>query len=72
MRRRKRRTHCVQLTAAHALADNLPEARRTLAVLREVQPSLRLSTASKSMPAYRRLTDMERFLDGLRLAGLPE
>ena len=60
------------LTAAYALAGNLPEAHRILAMLREVQPSFRLTTASKSIAAYHRSDDMERFLDGLRLAGLPE
>jgi hypothetical protein len=42
-------------------------------MLREVQPSFRLTTASATtIAAYHRTGDMERFLDGLRLAGLPE
>ena len=73
MREPPKSAHALRtLTAAYALAGNLPEAHRILAMLREVQPSFRLTTASKSIAAYHRSDDMERFLDGLRLAGLPE
>ena len=55
------------LTAAYALSGNLVDAHRILAMLREVQPSLRLSTASETIAAYHDPSDMRRFLDGLRL-----
>jgi adenylate cyclase len=60
------------LTAAYALAGNIAEAHRVLAILRQFQPSFRLSNALESSAPHRRSQDMERILNGLRIAGLPE
>jgi tetratricopeptide (TPR) repeat protein len=60
------------LTAAYALAGNIAEAHRVLAMLRQFQPSFRLSNARENIPPYRRPQDTEMILNGLRIAGLPE
>jgi hypothetical protein len=57
--------------AASALAGRLPEARRAVARLEEIDPSLRVSNLSKFIP-LRRAEDFARLADGLRMAGLPE
>jgi TolB-like protein/class 3 adenylate cyclase len=59
------------LAAANALKGNLDEAQRTMTRLREVYPALRLSNYTDYLP-YRQHEDIERMLEGLRLAGLPE
>ncbi len=57
--------------AASALAGRLPEARKAMARLREIDPALRLSNLEKFIP-LRRPEDFERLAQGLRKAGLPE
>jgi tetratricopeptide (TPR) repeat protein len=59
------------LAAATALAGRLPEARKAMARLREVDPTMRVSTIKDWVP-FRRPDDLARLEDGLRKAGLPE
>ncbi len=58
--------------AAHALAGRTDEAQRTIAQLLRVRPGMRLSNVRDWMASYRRPADVERYLRGLRQAGLPE
>jgi len=60
------------LAAAYALSGRIADAHLVMAMLRHVYPSLRLSNAREFIPPFRRRQDTERFLNGLRLAGLPE
>ena len=62
----------LRITAiAQALAGNLAEARRVAAKLHRLDPSIRLANLREFSP-YRRPADLERLIEGLRLAGLPE
>jgi len=58
-------------TAAHALAGNMAEARRILGQLCRLDPTLTQSSY-RSMSFFRRTEDIERFVEGFRLAGMPE
>lgn len=58
--------------AAYALAGRTEDARRAFAELQRVQPGMRLSEAREWMPPFRRPQDTERFLRGMREAGMPE
>jgi len=58
-------------TAAHALAGNMPEARRILGQLGRLDPTLTQSSY-RSKTFFRRTVDIERFVEGFRLAGMPE
>ena len=58
-------------TAAHALAGNLAEARRILGQLCRLDSTLTQSSY-RSKTFFRRTEDIERFVEGFRLAGLPE
>ena len=60
-----------ELAAANALAGHLPEARKAMAHLREVDPERRVSTVKEWVP-LRRPADLARLEQGLRIAGLPE
>jgi TolB-like protein len=60
-----------ELAAAHALAGRIPEAQKAMAHLREVDPTMRVSTVKHWVP-LRRPDDLTRLEDGLRKAGLPE
>ncbi|MEI6200438.1 MAG: adenylate/guanylate cyclase domain-containing protein [Enhydrobacter sp.] len=57
--------------AANALAGNLTEARRMAAELHRLDPDMRISKLRDFIP-YRRPQDIERLIEGMRLAGLPE
>ena len=57
--------------ASLALAGRLEEARKVAARLLEVVPEARISRAQAPF-YYRRPQDIARFVEGLRLAGLPE
>jgi TolB-like protein/class 3 adenylate cyclase len=59
------------LAIAGALAGNLSQARKALARLLELDPAMRISGLRDYLP-YRRPEDVERMIEGLRLAGLPE
>jgi TolB-like protein/class 3 adenylate cyclase len=60
-----------ELAAANALAGRVPEAQNAMAHLREVDPTMRVSTVKHWVP-LRRPDDLARLEDGLRKAGLPE
>ena len=57
--------------AAHALAGNLDEARKAMGRLRELNPTLRVSRLPQMLP-YQLPKDLGTWIQGLRLAGLPE
>ncbi len=57
-------------TAGHALAGRLAEARKLMAVMRQVDPGLRLSDVTDVAP-FRNKEDVSRYGDALRAAGLP-
>jgi TolB-like protein/Tfp pilus assembly protein PilF len=59
------------LTASHALAGHLSEARKVMAHLRELAPSLRVSNLNEVFP-LRRPDHLAKYAEGLRKAGLPE
>jgi len=58
--------------ASLALAGRMDEARHAMADLLRVAPRMRLSNVSDWIEPYRRPDDAARFVEGLRLAGLPE
>jgi hypothetical protein len=58
-------------TAAHALAGNMAEARRILGQMCRLDPTLTQSSY-RNQAFFRRTEDIERFVKGFRLAGLPE
>jgi TolB-like protein/tetratricopeptide (TPR) repeat protein len=56
---------------SYALAGQLDSARKTMARLREVDPTLRMSNLQEVTPLQRR-QDITKYAEGLRKAGLPE
>ncbi|MER9482577.1 adenylate cyclase [Mesorhizobium sp. M0494] len=58
--------------ASHALAGRLEKAHEMVARLCEFDPTLRLSNLADVLPPFRRLDDRNRYIEGLRRAGLPE
>ena len=60
-----------ELAAAHSLAGRLSEAKKTVARLHQLAPSLRVTDVKDWVP-FRRSEDLARMEDGLRKAGLPE
>jgi hypothetical protein len=59
------------LAASNALAGRLEEAQKTMARLRAVHPTLRVSDL-RGLPPLRRPEDFATYSEGLRKAGLPE
>ena len=59
------------LAASHAFLGHMEEAQKAIARLRLVAPDWRLSNLP-DLKTIRRAEDRNRFLEGLRLAGLPE
>jgi len=59
------------VAASHALSGRMDKAGLAMQRLRELDPSLRLSNLKDWLP-IQRSEDFARFVDGLRLAGLPE
>ena len=57
--------------ASSALAGRLDQARKAMARLREIDPTLRVSDLRQMFP-FRRPQDLARYEEGLRKAGLPE
>jgi len=57
--------------ASNAMAGRPEQARRAVARLRQLNPSLRVSTLKDLLSPYRR-EDLSRYEEGLRQAGLPE
>jgi hypothetical protein len=58
-------------TAAHALAGNMAEARRILGQMCRLDPTLTQSNY-RNKSYFRRTEDIERFVEGFRLAGMAE
>jgi len=56
---------------ANALAGNVDDARKVMAHIRKLYPTMRVSDLKYDHP-YRRPQDIDRVLEGLRLAGMPE
>jgi adenylate cyclase len=56
---------------ASALGGKIDEARKIMARMRQVDPEMRIAHLKDYLP-YRRPQDVEREIEGLRLAGLPE
>jgi TolB-like protein len=57
--------------ASHALAGRLAQAREAMARMRHIDPALRASDVAAFVP-FRRPDDFDRYVQGLRKAGLPE
>jgi adenylate cyclase len=57
--------------ASHALAGHVDAARQAWAAYRQIDPDARISNHGEWMP-FQRGEDVEMFVKGLRLAGLPE
>ena len=57
--------------AVNAMAGNLDEARRIMAVIRHLHPEMRLS-GIKDAVMIRRPDDVARLMTGLKLAGMPD
>lgn len=60
------------LAIANALAGDIIEAMRVMAELRQLEPWLTIASFTNNVTAFRRPQDIERMVQGLRLAGLPE
>ena len=59
--------------ASHALAGRLDQARKAMARLRQIDPTLRVSDLRHlHLLPFRRPEDIARYEEGLRKAGLPE
>jgi TolB-like protein len=58
--------------ASNAFAGRLAQARKSVARLHELNPTLRLSNFRDVLGPYRRSEDVAKYLDGLRKAGLPQ
>ena len=57
--------------ASHALAGRLAEAREAMARMRHIDPALCISNIAAFVP-FRRPEDFDRYVQGLRKAGLPQ
>jgi len=63
----------LRITAAsNAMAGRPEQARKAVARLRELNPTLCLSNFKEMLGPYRRAEDIARYEEGLRQAGLPE
>jgi TolB-like protein len=60
------------MAAGLAMAGRRAEALETTGRLRALDPSLRLSNIADILPPLRRLDDRNRYIEALRMAGLPE
>nr|WP_237352638.1 hypothetical protein [Rhizobium leguminosarum] len=58
--------------ASQAMAGRLVQARETIARLCLMDPALRLSNLADVLPPFRRPDDRNRYIEALRMAGLPE
>jgi tetratricopeptide (TPR) repeat protein len=58
--------------ASNAMAGQPEQAHRAVARLRQLNPTLRVSTLKNVRGPYRRAEDVSRYEEGLRRAGLPE
>jgi predicted Zn-dependent protease len=72
---REQPNHLGSLRAAAAiaaLAGRLGKAQKLMARLRQLDPALRISNLANTMPPLRRPEDRNKWVEGLRKAGLPE
>jgi TolB-like protein/class 3 adenylate cyclase len=60
------------LAIGRALAGHIDEARSAIARMSALDPTLRLANVAHVIPPFRQTEDRERYIEGLRLAGLPE
>jgi tetratricopeptide (TPR) repeat protein len=60
-----------RLVVGYAHLGRMKEAEAALAKCRELEPEASIELQAKALP-FKRQEDLERFLDGLRKAGLPE
>ncbi|ARQ09341.1 transcriptional activator domain-containing protein [Rhizobium etli] len=60
------------MAAGHAMAGHRAEAEETITRLRLLDPALRLSNLADILPPFRRPEDRSRYIEALRMAGLPE
>jgi adenylate cyclase len=58
--------------ASNAMAGRPEQAHKAVARLRQLNPTLRVSTLKDLVGPYRRAEDVSRYEEGLRQAGLPE
>jgi TolB-like protein len=58
--------------ASNALAGRLKKAQKFMAQVHHLDPDLRISNLADTMPPLRRAEDRNRWIEGLRKAGLPE
>jgi tetratricopeptide (TPR) repeat protein len=58
--------------ASNALAGRLAQARKSVARLGELYPALRLYNIRNVLGPYRRAEDVAKYIEGLRMAGLPD
>ena len=58
--------------ASNAMAGRPEQAHKAVARLRQLNPTLRVSTLKDVVGPFRRAEDLSRFEEGLRRAGLPE
>jgi predicted Zn-dependent protease len=58
--------------ASNAMAGRLEQAHKTVAQLRLLNPTLRVSNLKDVLGPYRRAEDLSRYEEGLRQAGLHE
>ena len=61
------------LAASHAMSGRLSDAQRAIAKLREADPQLRMSNIADVIAPFEYLPEHRaRYIEGLRIAGLPE
>lgn len=58
--------------ASHALAGRQEKAEEMVVHLSDLNPALRLSNLADVLPPFRRPDDRDRYIEGLRQAGLPK
>jgi hypothetical protein len=58
--------------ASNAMAGRAEQAHKAVARLRQLNPTLHVSTLKDVVGPYRRAEDLSRYEEGLRQAGLPE
>jgi TolB-like protein/class 3 adenylate cyclase len=61
-----------QAAASNAMAGRLEQARKAMARLRQLNPTLRISNLNDVLGPYQHAEDFARYADVLRRAGLPE
>ena len=60
------------LAASHANLGQIPEAAAARQKLQELLPHVSIAQLRDHLPFFKQAADLERYLEGLRKAGLPE